>query len=401
MSMTNEAGEQLLNELRSAPDALLASLQPKPRPVVTPLDEVVAFCSRFIYATKAEIDTIGGWILHTYVYNLYYMTPRLIVRAKDEDSGKSTVANISKALCRDGVITGNASTPAIFKLIAMRHPTIIFDEADNSFGAAGQGQQGREKRGIFNMGAYQEGSVLRVVDNVPTEFPCFGPAMFAGIGTLPKTMMSRGFDIELHQKPASAELEDWDPSLYGEEAKRIAALVEDWITSRGPELNPWPEMPKELNNRKCQKWRSLISIADGISFEWGQRMRAASLELECGISATSRLSTGEELINTVAELTLSSQKIPTGDLIVLLRQARDEQGKCKWATWLHDPILAARQLASILRPYEIGTHQFWIDGENRRGYLAADFHLWANEDTPIATSTGREMAADDFEEEAE
>jgi hypothetical protein len=352
-----------------------------------PLDMVEEFCSRFVYATQAERDALAVWIAHTYVYELYGYSPRLGVFAKKENSGKSTVLKMVLALANKPVKTMNASPNAIYAIISQQHPTLALDESDNIFGSTGQGEKGRLLRGIANEGVEEDGVVLRMVGGAPVQFPVFGPMAFAGIGQLPKTMMSRCVLMNLEQAPEGS-IQPYDKALYAGEAVKIKQALKAWVTSRGAELNLTPPMPEGFYNRAGQIWTVMIGIGDAAGPVWGKRIRDAAMEIVLGTTATTKLSPAEDLIAAISDLTLESDFLPTSDLIKLLQTAK-ENGRILWCDWLGEPMVAAKQLALLLRPYGVEAIQKWVANENRRGYMAADFHMWNGNTTPIATETGR------------
>ena len=373
-----------VSDLAAAPP----SSPQRPRPC--PLDEIAQFISRFIYAKPCELDALAVWIAHTYVYNAFAYTPRLGVFAEQENAGKSTVLKMILAMGNNPVKTMNASSNAIYAIIAQRHPTLLIDESDNIFGRTGSGDKGRVLRGILNEGVEEDGVVLRVVGGVPTPFPVFGPAAFAGIGQLPKTMMSRCVLMNLKPAPEGS-IEPYDKQIFAGEANKIKEALKAWVTSRGAELNLYPPMPAGFYNRAGQIWRVMISIGDAAGPAWGKRIRDAALEIALKITATTNITPAEDLIQTVADNTLQSDFLPSADLIKMLSRAKEDDNRILWADWLSDPILAARQISAMLRPYAIESKQKWLDGENRRGYFAADFHLWAQEKPPVEDEADLEV----------
>jgi len=182
--------------------------------------------------------------------------------------------------------------------------------------------------------------------------------------------------------PDNVVLEDYEPDLFRGEAARVAEMLQTWIESRGPEIDLQPTMPEGLRSRKKQIWKALIAIGDLEGPEWSSRIRAAAREIGLGISRTARISPAEELIKLIASVAQPAAFLPTGEFIALLKLQRDMEGKVAWATWLDNSILAARQIANILRPYGIESQQRWIDGENRRGYSIDDFRLWTQAKEP-------------------
>jgi len=372
---------------------MLASEEP------SPLDLAREFVGRFIYASDAELDMLTVWIAHTYVFQAYYATPRLAVMAPMREAGKTTVLNMIAALGKNAIVTMNASAASLYAIIDQEQPTICFDETDNMWGTSGQSGRYREQLSILNNGYTQDGFVLRSRSGSAYRYPVFVCAAFAGIGNLPGTLASRSIPISMKPVPDSVDLEEYEPDLFRGEAARIAEVLQSWLAERGPELDLQPQMPEGLRSRRRQIMKVMIGIGDLAGPEWSKRIRQAAREIVLGISRTAKVSPAEEIINVVTGVTQQGVFLPTGDLIALLKIQRDHDSKLGWATWLDDPIIAARQLANILKPYGIESAQHWLDGENRRCYNTGDFHLWAQ--ARKIKSEPTQVAYEDEEDEAE
>jgi hypothetical protein len=358
-------------------DDLAAAFTPRKSSDPSALDVTREFVGRFVYASDAELDVLAAWIAHTYVFEAFYATPRLAVMAPIKEAGKTTVLNMIVALAKNPIKTMNASAASLFAIISQEHPTLCFDETDNMWGASGTSGRYREQLGILNEGYTQDGYVLRSRQGVGTKYPVFVAAAFAGIGQLPDTLRSRCIPINMKVVPDNVELEEYEPDMFRGESMRVAEMLGSWVTSRGPEIDLQPRMPEGFRSRKRQIWKALIAIGDLDGPLWGSRIRQAAREIGLNISRTAKISPAEELIKLVASFTESSAFIPTGELITQLKFQRDVENKIGWATWLDNPIVAARQIANMLKPYGIESGQQWLDGENRRCYSAADFHVWA------------------------
>jgi hypothetical protein len=360
-----------LHEAAVELDKMMTSKEP------CPLDVVREFVGRFVYASDAELDILTVWIAHTYVFQAYYATPRLAVMAPMKEAGKTTVLNMIAALGKDAIVTMNASAAALYAIIDQEHPTICFDETDNMWGATGQGSRYREQLSILNNGYTQDGFVLRSRSGSAYRYPVFVCAAFAGIGKLPDTLASRSIPINMRPVPDTVDLQEYEPDLFRGEAARVAEILQSWLAERGPELDLQPDMPEGLRSRRRQIMKVMIGIGDLAGNSWSARIRQACREVVLGISRTAKVSPAEELIRIITSVTGQGIFLPTGDLIALLKLQRDHDSKISWATWLDNPIIAARQIANILKPYGIETQQKWLDGENRRGYNTSDFHMWA------------------------
>lgn len=351
------------------------------RSIIEPsvLDIVHEFVSRFVWLPGEEMDALSVWIIHSWVFKAFYATPRLIARGP-KGTGKSTVLKLVAALSRNGARCSNASMPSVYTLIEQENPTLVFDEVDRWLTRTSgytSGQRG-ELVGILNDGYTEDAFVFRQIDRVTHRYPVFVVAAFGGIGRQPETLEDRSVILDMEKKPKHVHLRQWDPKKYGAEAKEIYRVLEGWARSRGPELDPEPSIPDEIGeNREFQIWAPLISIGDLEGTAWGQRIRDAALKLACGISKKPKQSPAEQLIIAVADNTREDGFMPSSEFIQYLVVLRDN-GECiPWAKWLDDPIAAARQLASILRPYGIESEQKWLNGENRRGYSMGAFHMWA------------------------
>jgi Protein of unknown function (DUF3631) len=342
-----------------------------------PLDVAREFLGRFVYASDPELDILTAWIAHTYIFEAYYATPRLAIMAPEPEAGKTTVLNMIMALGNKGIITLNTSAPALFAIIDQEHPTLLFDEVDNMWSATGLSSKVKDQLAILNNGYTQDGYVLRTRQGRAYKYPVFACAAFAGIGQLPATLASRCVQINMKRVPTNVTLEEYEPDLFKGEAESIARLLAEWLGSRGPEMDLQPLMPEGLRSRKKQIWKSLIGVGDLAGPDWSSRIRQASKAIALGISQVAHVSPAEELIALVASVSDADTFLPTKDLIDLLKFQRDNEDELGWATWLDNQMIAARQIANILRPYGIESEQKWLDDENRRGYNAGDFHAWA------------------------
>jgi hypothetical protein len=360
-----------LHEAAVELDRIMTSNEP------CPLDVVREFVGRFVYASDAELDILTVWIAHTYVFQAYYATPRLAVMAPTKEAGKTTVLRMISALGKDAVVTMDASPASLYAIIDQEQPTICFDETDNMWGPSGQGRRYREQLAILNNGYTMDGYVLRSRSGSAYRYPVFVCAAFAGIGKLPDTLASRSIPINMRSVPDTVDLQEYEPDLFRGEAARVAEILQSWLAERGPELDTQPDMPEGLRSRRRQIMKVMIGIGDLAGPDWSARIRQACREVVLGISRTAKVSPAEELIRIVTSVTGQGIFLPTGDLIALLKLQRDHDSKISWATWLDNPIIAARQIANILKPYGIETRQKWLDGENRRGYSTSDFHMWA------------------------
>lgn len=370
---------------------------------VTPLDELRSFYGRFLYGPPEMLDTMTVWSGLTHVFEVFDANPRLAFMGP-KNSGKSTALDQLKRFCARPVKSGNASPASVFAIIAQRKPTLLIEQTDTLFGIAGNTRKGENLRGILDDGytvGGEDDGVLRMSGGSAVITPTYCPVAFGGRGQLPDDLDDRCVTFPMI-KPLplqAALLEEWDPDLYGDEARSIKDALIAFVMERAAELlRTPPNMPKGVTLRNRQIWKPLVSLGDGCSPEWGQRMRNACRYYVLGQSAQPRTAPGEELYRCIAQYapelgrvitigdtvvkptkTSAGVFVTTGELIELLVAIRANDGRLGWAEWLDEPVtVAPRALAAVLKPYRIRTVQFTRDKHNRRGYRLADFAAWAD-----------------------
>ncbi len=134
---------------------------PEPEPWHEPvhgselLDALFAAICRHVVAPEWAVVSIVLWALHTYLLDCFGISPRLAITSPEKGCGKTTLLDVLSHLVMRVLLTANATTSAIFRVVEMQRPTLLFDEAD-TFLSENEGL-----RGILNSGHRQGGSVVR------------------------------------------------------------------------------------------------------------------------------------------------------------------------------------------------------------------------------------------------
>jgi hypothetical protein len=359
------------------------------------VDDMRAFIARFVYAADHELDLLTLWYLHTHVYEAFSKTPRLAALSEQAGEGKTTILNLGEVFCRTPITAGNVSEAVLYRLMEAFTPTLLMDETDAIWptdprtGKVRSGGKANTLRQIFDSGYMSNGKVWRVIRNEPTVFHVYVPVAFAGIGSLPDTLLDRSIVIHM-RKPSGrklARLEEWEPEIHGAEAEPVAAAAIAFITEVGPELNLRPPMPKGVELRQKQIWTPIISLAQAISPAWLRRAQNACRVMALDEHLGEDVQPGEELIRALMDdervaalIEEADPKAPvwltTGELIDILRDIRADGTALGWAMWLNNRITAQKSLAALVRPYGIQSGTFRREGMTRRGYKLRDFAVW-------------------------
>jgi hypothetical protein len=141
--------------------ASLGLRQAKPQPQATEppkinvLDLVLRLIELHLALTSEQRLAMALWVLHSYVFGRYQVTPRLALLSPVRGCGKSTALILLEALTADPDRSDSTTAAAIFHALAHRERTLLLDEGDN-LGLLNN----PVLRAVFNSG-HRRGGVVR------------------------------------------------------------------------------------------------------------------------------------------------------------------------------------------------------------------------------------------------
>ena len=321
---------------------------------------------RFVVLADAALTVLALWVVHTYAFDVAWITPRLAITSPEKRCGKTLVLTLLRYLVAKPLMTANASPAAIFRCVEDVRPTLLIDEADTFL----RGKD--ELRGILNSGHQRDGCVLRTVgdDHEPRAFSTFSPSAIAMIGQLPDTLADRAIAVRMARKKTTERVERLRMDRLGpfEELRRRA---QRWANDTRQLLeHADPEVPDELNDRAADNWRSLLAIADAAAGPWPALARQAAIETSSskGDDLSARVRLLEDL-QAVFERR-SVNRLFSRDIVTELIGMEDRP----WPEWKKGKPLTVRQLA-ILLPSRSASNRDISGSVNKpaRGYQLEDF----------------------------
>jgi putative DNA primase/helicase len=326
------------------------------------------------YVVMAEKDAliVALWALHSYVFDVFMCTPRLCIASPEKRCGKTTLLDVIGCLVNRALSTADITGPAIFRTVEKARPTILFDEADNTFGRGGKAaDSARDILTIFNSGHRHGGRALRTVgdDHEPRMFSTHSPAVIALIGNLPDTLADRSIHIRLRRKHAGDRVEQFRIGRM-EDLQRLARQARRWCEdNRSILVESDPEMPEGLDSRVADNWRPLFAIADaaGCSFE------ARTAATRPAVQATDEAQ-GVMLLADIKAVFAEQKtdRLSSEQLASLLSQ---REGR-PWADCKRGDPIDKHGLARRLKPFEIKSEPEAIHFSDRtraRGYILSAF----------------------------
>ena len=391
------------------------------------LDELETTLRRFAVLPKWAAETLALWVVHTYAFALRDVSTYIGLESPQKRCGKTTVLTVMCELVNRPVVASNISSPAFFRVIEEKQPTLMIDEADTLL-------RGNDTlRGILNAGyARKTGYVVRVAWEAAGEelevsngrsdgseveaqgggvwrggpgkagmrgnggkarlarYSCWCPKMIATIQHLPETLRDRCIVIGMQRKTVRERCARIK-QLRGVELRRKCAR---FVKDHAEEIREArSEAPVELNDRAADIWEPLLVLADLAGGEWPERARQAALGLTGGAQEESPIAT--LLLDIFVVLAVAAHREEAGkggtsengkaecegnekgrgegraftrELVAELNRNRDRPW---WELTKGKPV-TEMWLARQLRVYGVRPRTIWIGGESAKGYVMGE-----------------------------
>jgi Protein of unknown function (DUF2786) len=199
----NDIPELLAASDSSSSQQAASSQQAPPddgQPKVNVYDLVFYFVEKYVAITPAERVGITLWILHTWIFDRFTITPRLALLSPVRGCGKTTLLALIEYLTAQPLRTDDISPASVYHHITGNsRACLLVDEADNA-----DLIRNRTLRAVFNSGHRKGGGVTRFVSGRTRRFLTFAPLAVAAIGVLPLPLLHRSVLIRM-QRQAQAE----------------------------------------------------------------------------------------------------------------------------------------------------------------------------------------------------
>jgi Protein of unknown function (DUF3631) len=309
------------------------------------------------------------WCAYTHFADVFHYAPRLIARSPHKRSGKTRLYEVVAELVRSPLRSTDATTPYIFRSLNNNpRQTLMLDEVDAAFGAAGKAAQNEDLRALLNAGFQRGGTVGRVSgpNLEPTNYTTFAPAFLAGIGRLPDTVEDRAVVINMRRKAANETVQPYRPSRDGAPLNAIRDLLGKWAESQAQEAHTCADeqlVDLPVDDRAADVWEPLLVVAHLAGGDWPALGRAACIAFvaEAGEDDT-ETSPGQLLLGDIHAV-MNNSFMASADLCEALNALSE-------SPWGEIP-LNAHKLGQRLKPYGIKTRH--SADKTKRGYHRSDF----------------------------
>jgi putative DNA primase/helicase len=340
---------------------------------------------KYIVLPPGAADALSLWVLHAWTIDAGDISPFLVLASPVKRCGKTSVLIVLYYLTPRSELASNISASALFRYVEEARPTLLIDEAD-SFLKADEAMRGILNCGHTRAAAYVIRNVETNGEHKPKRFSTWTPKAIAAIGELADTLRDRAVILQLQRKPRTAKV----ARLRKRDCDKFAVLrrkAARWAADNFDKLrDPDPEIPDALDDRAADNWRPLLAMADLAGDAWPRRAREAACLLSgAGHEATS---IGVELLADIQRAFGDEPALRSVDLVARLAAEPERP----WVEWKDRKPLTQRQLADLLRPFEITSETVHIAGlKDAMGYKRVRF-----EEAWEAYLPGQNILSDQF-----
>ncbi len=231
------------------------------------LDDLCEWFGRYlVVADEQQLRLLAVWVLHTYLCEELYTSPRLLIDSIAPGSGKTTLLEHLERLCRNGMLAVSVSSAALIpRILETQSCTVLLDEiqrtlvdgkpeCDALFALLNSGYRVGAKRPVL----VQQGKSW-----VARELPTFAPLAMAGNSPrLPQDTVDRSIRLLLMPDAEGiAEDSDWETLTDAVNALQMRIAV--WADSVRAHVKEVPgELPTGCKGRLREKWRPLMRVVE-------------------------------------------------------------------------------------------------------------------------------------------
>lgn len=332
------------------------------------LDDLRHEFSRYV-ALPPHVDVaLALWELHTYVFELFDITPYLAITSPTRRCGKTVLMTMIYWLSRCGKKSDSMSKAAIYRSVDGEKPTLVLDEVGWVL------DQKDDRQGIL-CGGFERNGYVEVCEgegsNITVKrFSTYCPKAFGLIGKLTGTLMDRSIHIPMRRKLQTDRIE----RLRRKDNPRFAELRQRalrWANDNRAALEAAPSaVDDKLNDRALDFWEPLYAIADVVGGDWSQRAREAAHALSGDEAEDSAL--GLVLLRDIKSV-FDASTLDYAYSRKLLDHLHDDPEK-PWVEFgrTGKPI-TEKGVAELLHEYNIVSKAVGPKEARAKGYRKADF----------------------------
>jgi hypothetical protein len=331
------------------------------------LDELRNHFRRYVVLPEEADVALALWVLHTWVFECFDITPYLAITSPTPRCGKTVLMTLLYWLCCRTKKTDSMSKAVIYRSVDVDKPTLVLDEVNWVTSLDD------ERAGIINGGFERNGHVETCEGEgaaiKPRLWSTYCPIAFGLIGRLTPTLMDRSIEITMQRK-TSGEFAERLRRRDNDDHAALRQKCRRWAEDNIDALKVAPEMvAADLNDRAVDCWEPLLIIAKQAGGEWlGRALYAAKVLSGDNMRRDDRINV--ELLADIQKAFGDVGAIRSVDLCKELTTDPERP----WVEWRNGKPLTPKQLGYLLRPFNIISETVRLPGlADAKGYLRSRF----------------------------
>ena len=354
---------------RQGQEMVFSDLEPWPEPVngAELLDDIAGALGRLMVLPAHAATAVSLWVVFTYAFDCFEIAPRLFLTSPSKRCGTSRLLTFVSYMVKRPLLLSNITGPVVFRTIAKWYPTLLIDEADTL------GDEKSQLDGILNSGHTRDAAMVPRCDGADFDvklFSTWAPMAFSAIGKLKGTAMDRTILISLKRK-ARGETIRRGQREHRSEFQILGCRAARWVEDNLESLRAAkPEAPESLDDRACDNWGPLFSIADLVGGGWSERALSAALALSGVEARADDASYGELLLADLAAL-FKDRAVDRLSSVAICEALAGLEAR-PWPEYArNDKPITPSQLAFLLGKFGIRPRTVRIDDGTQKGYTLA------------------------------
>ena len=343
-----------------------------------PLDLVENYFRRYVvYPSEHALTAHTLWIPHTYLMDLWDITPRMGFFSPEPGSGKSRALEVSRRVAHNPMPTASITGAAFMRMVHDGDYTIFIDELEGIYTNAAARDANSALTSVLNAGFESDAIAHRCESktNKPETFNIYAPVMLAGLNRakLPDSLKSRMIAVHMKRRLPGDELAEFRKRHAEAEAKPIREALEEWCSEAEGKIDlDALSMPAHIRDRDADIWEPLFAIAKVAGGDWPERIAAAATWFVTARVDESADSSGLRLLrDCVAILDQPHTRTCEPDW---LRAQLFNLTDAPWGTWGKKGTgLTTFMLKQWLKDYCIKPYTVKVAGRAVKGYHVNQF----------------------------
>jgi len=353
-----------------------SSPQPQPVPLIESFEALVSLLGEYLACSDHQRTVLALWIIHTYCFEVFIVTPYLNVCSPEKQSGKTVCMKLLSLLANNSWMPpGGLTATRLMEHIAQRRPTVLLDDWHTAF----RPSETQSIIGFLNAGSAEETRYsARSSDAAEKDIYC--PKAFAGAVDLPPSLADRSIPIVLQRPRAAEHTLPFCGSIVRARSGPLVKQVRQWVADKTNYHNLF-QLAADLflgdlpgfSPRRRELALPLLTIAHMLGGKWPRRARIALLRI-FDIHTDASYGLGLQLLACIRSFFVQHPQRRTASTAELLKYLIGLEDH-PWKRYHGVKPLTPNGLRALLRKYEIrrAASQHLEDGRRAKGFSRADF----------------------------